>query len=148
MDAKKQQRIKEVRSILEDFSEENLSPEISEYVFKLWAQIGRKRNYIFTGGKKEIWASAVVYVIARLNFLFDKNSPNYITADVICGFFGTKKSTVSARATEIEKVCKIRMGHEGLCNSEITDSLTYVQFPNGMIFTKAMAKKMGILENG
>jgi len=36
MDAKKQQRIEEVRSLLEDFSHENLSPEISEYVFKLW----------------------------------------------------------------------------------------------------------------
>ena len=145
MDAKKQQRIEEVRSLLEDFSQENLSPEISEYVFKLWAQIGRKRNYIITGGKKEIWASAIVYVIARLNFLFDKSSPDYIPPDVICGFFGTKKSTVSARATEIEKICRIRMGHEGLCNAGITDSLTYVQLPNGMILTKAMAKEMGIL---
>ena len=145
MDKKKQQRIEEVKSLLEDFSKENLSPEISEYVFKLWAQVGRKRNYIITGGKKEIWASAVVYVIARLNFLFDKSSSNYLPPDVICGFFGTKKSTVSARAAELEKVCRISMGHEGLCSPEISDSLTLIQLPNGMVLTKAMAIEMGIL---
>jgi hypothetical protein len=39
------------------------------------------------------------------------------------------------------------MGHKGLCNAEITDSLTYVQLPNGIILTKAMAKEMGILED-
>ena len=66
---KKQRRIQEVRSLLDEFSKQHLSPQLSQYVFKLWEQIGRKRNYIITGGKKEIRASAVVYVIARLNFL-------------------------------------------------------------------------------
>ncbi len=142
---KKQQRIQEVIALLEEFSKQHLSPELSEYIFKLWEQIGRKRNYIITGGGKEIWASAVVYVIARLNFLFDKDSPNYLPPDTICGFFGTKKTTVAARASEIEKVCKIRMGHEGLCNPEISDSLTFVKLPNGMVLTKKMAKEMGIM---
>ena len=68
MDIKKQQRIDGVRELLEDFSKAKLSPEIADYVFKLWDMIGRKRNYIITGGKKEVWASAVVYTIARLNF--------------------------------------------------------------------------------
>ena len=31
---------------------------------KLWDQIGRKRSYVITSGTKEVWASAVVYVIA------------------------------------------------------------------------------------
>lgn len=142
---KKQRRIEEVRALLENFSKERLSPELSQYIFKLWDQIGRKRNYIITGGKKEIWASAVVYVIARLNFLFDKDSPSYMPPDTICEFFGTKKTTAAARASEIEKVCKIRMGHEGLCRSEISDSLTFVRLSNGMVLTKKMAKEMGIM---
>jgi len=70
---KKQQRIVKVKALLEAFSKEHLSPELSGYVFKLWGQIGRKRNYVITGGKKEVWASAVVYAIARLNFLFDSS---------------------------------------------------------------------------
>ena len=123
---KKQRRIQEVMALLEEFSKQHLSAELSEYIFKLWEQIGRKRNYIITGGKAEIWASALVYVIARLNFLFDKGSPNYLPPDTICGFFGTKKTTVAARASDIEKVCKIRMGHKGLCSPDISDSLTLI----------------------
>lgn len=147
MDTKerKQQRIEEVNTLLKGFAREHLSPEISEYVFKLWAQIGRKRNYVITGGKKEIWASAVVYVIARLNFLFDKNSSNYLSSDTICGFFGTKKSTTSSKAANIEKVCKIKVGHEGFCSTEISDSLNFVELSNGMIVSKKQAKQMGLI---
>jgi hypothetical protein len=142
---KKQRRIQEVLALLEEFSKQHLSSELSGYVFKLWEQIGRKRNYIITGGKKEIWASAVVYVIARLNFLFDKDSPNHLPPDTICGVFGTNKTTVAARASEIEKLCKIRMGHEGLCTPDISDSLAFVRLPNGMVLPKKMAKEMGII---
>jgi hypothetical protein len=145
MDIKKQHRIEEVKALIEDFTKAKLSPEITEYVFKLWDMLGRKRNYIITGGKKEVWASAVVYVIARLNFLFDCKNKDYLPADAIFEFFGTKKSTVSSKASDIEKACRIHMGHEGLCRQEISDSLSFVQLSNGMILSKEMAKKMGII---
>ena len=67
----------EVRELLEAFSREHLTPELAGYILKLWEQISRKRNYVITGGKPEIWASAVVYVIARLNFLFDRSQGGY-----------------------------------------------------------------------
>jgi hypothetical protein len=143
-DLKKQARIDEVQVLLNAFSQEHLSPDLSAYLHKLWEQIGRKRNFIITGGRKEVWASAVVYVIARLNFLFDRSNPHYMTSDTICDFFGTKKSTVSAKAAQIEQACRIRMGHEGLCSSQISDSFTFVELPSGMILTKKMAKEMGI----
>ena len=145
-DPKKQARIEEVRALLNAFSQEHLSSDLSDYVHKLWEQIGRKRTYVITGGKKEIWASAVVYVIARLNFLFDQSNQHYMPPDAICDFFGTKKSTVASKAAQIEKACRIRMGHEGLCSPEISDNLTYVQLSNGMILSKRMAKEMGILK--
>ncbi len=87
----------------------------------------------------------MVYVIARLNFLFDSKSPNYLTADGICAFFGTKKTTVSARAADIEKACRIRMGQEGLCDPGITDSLTFVKLSNGMVVPKKMAREAGLI---
>jgi Domain of unknown function (DUF6398) len=146
-DLKKQTRIDEVKVLLADFSKQHLAsaPDIVGYIEKLWDQIGRKRSYVITGGTKEVWASAVVYVIARLNFLFDKASPNFLTADTICGHFGTKKGTVSARAAEIEKACRIRVGHEGLCRPEISDELTYVELSNGMVLPKRLAREMGLL---
>jgi hypothetical protein len=144
-DTKKQARIDEVAALLDAFSQAHLSPELTGYVRKLWEQLGRKRNYMITGGAKEAWAAAVVYVIARLNFLFDSKSPNYLTADAISAFFGTKKTTVSARAADIEKACRIRMGQEGLCNPDIADTLTFVKLPNGMVIPKKMAREAGLL---
>jgi hypothetical protein len=144
-DAKKAGRIEEVQKLLDAFAEEHLTTELAGYVHKLWEQIGRKRNYVITGGKPEVWASAVGYVIARLNFLFDRSNPCYLPPDVICDFFGTKKATVSAKAAEIEKTCRIQMGQEGLCRPDISDGLTYVQLSNGLVVSKRMAKEMGIL---
>ena len=147
IDAKKQERIEDVKAVLADFAEQHFvdAPDLAAYLEKLWQQIGRKRNYVITGGSKDVWASAVVYVIARLNFLFDRSSSHYMTADDICGFFGTKKSTVSARATENGRAWRIRMGHDGLCSEEISDSLTDVKLSNGMVISKKMAKQMGLM---
>ena len=144
-DAKKAARIEEVQRLLDAFAQEHLTTELAGYVRGLWEQIGRKRNYVITGGKAEIWASAVVYVIARLNFLFDRDNPRYLPPDAICASLGTKKATVSAKAAEIEKACRIRLGQEGLCSPELSDSFTLVQLPNGMVLTKQMAKELGIL---
>lgn len=144
-DAKKQARIDEITTILNVFSQKHLTPELSGYVRTLWEQIGRKRNYVITGGAKEVWAAAVVYVIARLNFLFDSKSPNYLSADSICDYFGTKKTTVSVRAADIEKACKIRMGQEGLCNPDISDALTVVKLSNGVVIPKKMAREAGLI---
>ena len=136
MDEKRIQRIKEVKALLENFSKSHLNDELSEYCYRLWDKIGKKRNYIITGGKKEIWAASVIYVIARLNFLFDSKSSVPLTADIICDFFGTKKSTVSAKATEIVKTCKIRIGEEGLCSPDISDPFSLLrrltQFKGGL----------------
>jgi len=144
-DPKKTARIEEVQALLEAFLREHLTPELAGYVRELWKQIGGKRTFVITGGKKEVWASAVIYVIARLNFLFDRSNPHYLSPDVICGFFGTKKSTVASKATQIEHACRIGMGQEGLCSPEISDSFTFLQFPNGLVVSKKMAKDMGLL---
>ncbi len=144
-DTRKQARIDEVAVLLETFSQTHLSPELAGYVRKLWEQLGRKRNYVITGGAKEVWAAAVVYVIARLNFLFDSKDPNYLTADALSAFFGTKKTTVSARAAGIEKACRIRMGQEGLCSPDLADSFTFVKLSNGMVIPKKMAREAGLI---
>ena len=142
---KTDKRLEEVKVLLEGFCKRYLSPELSEYAFKLWGQLGRKRTYSITGGKKEIWASAIIYVMARLNFLFDTDNEHHITPDIICKFFETNKSTVSSKATEIEKVCKIRMGQEGLCSPDISDSFSFVQLAKGIVLSKWQAKEMGLL---
>lgn len=142
---KKQKRAKEISNLINEFCNRYLNDDLRGYTMKLLEKLTRKKTYSITSGRIEIWASAIIWVIARLNFLFDSENPNNISTDTICDFFDTKKSTVGNKATDIEKACKIRMGEEGLCNSEISDSLSFVQLPNGIVLTKEMAKESGLL---
>jgi RNA-splicing ligase RtcB len=84
-------------------------------------------------------------VIARLNFLFDPENEFFLSADTICDFFGTKKSTVGNKATQIEKACNLGLGAEGLCSPEISDALTLVELPNGLVIPKSMLSKLDIV---
>ena len=110
------------------------------------ARLGRKRTYPITGGTKGGWAAAVVTVIARLNFLFDRSQPNSLMLQEICEFFGVSTSRASGRAGEIEKACKIRMGHEGLCSGRISVGFTLEQLVGGLVAAKSMEKAMDIIK--
>jgi len=137
----KKERLNEIKALIEPFSSQYLSDELTGYVTNLCNRLGRKRTISIIQGKPEIWAASIVYVIARLNFLFDMENPNHITADVICEFFNTKKSTTGNKATQIEKGCNIRLGEEGLCSHHISDMFTFVQTPEGLILPKSFFSK-------
>jgi hypothetical protein len=141
----KKERINELHDLTRAFCKDNLTEELNSYVDRLIDMLGRSKKYDVGKGKIEVLASAVVCVVARLNFLFDKKNDNYISIDKICDYYGTKKRTIETKANEIESVCKIMVGHEGLCGEEISDALTFIEFENGMVITKAMAKEHGII---
>jgi hypothetical protein len=138
---KKSNKIEKINAIKErirGFCAKHLNEELESYAFRLCDTIGRKRKLTITRGKKEIWTASIIYVIARLNFLFDKENEYYITPDIICDFFKTKKSTIGNKATQIEKACKLGLGAEGYCSKHITDAFTYYQTPEGFIIPKSM----------
>ena len=141
----KKQRLEEIKELVMAFCEEHLDEELYGYALELCHMLGRKRKISITRGKKEIWAASIIYVIARLNFLFDPENEFFLTADTICDFFGTKKSTVGNKATQIEKNCNIGMGAEGLCSPEISDALTLVELPDGLVIPKSMLRKLDIV---
>jgi len=134
----KAERLKEIKQLVQAFCDRHLNEELAGYALKLCQSLGRKRTLVITRGKKEIWAAAIVYVIARLNFLFDRENEYFLTADTICEFFGTKKTTVGNKATQIEKACGIGMGAEGFCSQHISDMFTLVELPNGLVVPKSM----------
>ena len=136
--AKKDERLKEIKELAGFFCVEHLNEELQSYALKLCDTLGRKRKISITNGKKEIWAASIIYVIARLNFLFDTKNELFLSADTICNFFGTRKSTVSSKATQIEKACKLGFGAEGFCSPEISDAMTLVELPSGFVIPKSM----------
>jgi Domain of unknown function (DUF6398) len=71
---------------------------------KLIRKMSRKRTVPFLSGRMEIWAAAVVYALGSINFLFDKSFEPYATAEDICSYFGTSKSTTSQKSKVIRYV--------------------------------------------
>lgn len=128
----------EIQSLLESFFLTHLSENYFIYCLNLGQRIQRKRSLSFDRGKKEIWAAAIVITIARLNFLFDPYNDNHINHDTICDFFGVKKSTAGNKASHIADVLDLGYGEEDLSDPHIIDSLSFIQFSNGIILPKAM----------
>ena len=95
-------REKKLLELTGTFCAQKLDEDYLQLCDKLVKKLGRKRDVPFQRGKIEIWASAVVYAIGSINFLFDKSFKPYINTEQICEYFGTKKSTVSNKAKQIE----------------------------------------------
>ncbi|MFW6147661.1 MAG: DUF6398 domain-containing protein [Thermodesulfobacteriota bacterium] len=141
----KKQRLDEIKELVLAFCQDHLNEELAVYALKLCETLDRKRKISITRGKKEIWAASIVYVIARLNFLFDPESEFSLTADTICDFFGARKSTIGSKATHIEDICNLGLGAVGFCSPKISDSLTLVELPNGLVVPKSMVPKLGFV---
>ena len=143
--AAKDQRLKEIEALVVSFCIEHLNEDLQGYALRLCDTLGRKRKISIIRGKKEIWAASIIYVIARLNFLFDVENDMFLSADTICDFFGAKKSTIGNKATQIEKACNLGIGAQGYCSPEISDALTLVELPNGLVIPKSMLPKPEIV---
>jgi len=143
--ASRDERLKEIKELVVSFCIAHLNEELQGYALKLCDTLGRKRKISITQGKKEIWAASIIYVIARLNFLFDVENDMFLSADTICDFFGTKKSTIGNKATQIEKACNLWIGSQGFSSSGISDALKLVELPNGLVIPKGMLSNREIV---
>jgi len=137
----KDERLKEIEALVVSFCVEHLNEDLQGYSLRLCDTLGRKRKISIIRGKKEIWAASIIYVTARLNFLFDPENELFLSADTICDFFGAKKSTIGNKATQIEKACNLGIGAQGYCSPEISDAFTFVELPNGLVIPKSMLPK-------
>ena len=89
----KANKLIEIKNLINDFCTIHLNPDIEGYCFKLCHTLGRKRKLDIRRSKSEQWAASIIYVIARLNYLFDSKNDFHITPDDICNYFNTNKST-------------------------------------------------------
>lgn len=133
---------KEVSELVESFCKRYFTGELTACALRLCDKLGCIRKLDITRGNKEIWAASIVYVIARVNFLFDKANNNFITADIICDFFDTKKTTTGNKATNIEKALNIGIGDTNYCTTEIIESFSFVDTSGGFILPQKMANEM------
>jgi hypothetical protein len=112
-------RVNAIKSLIEDFGQARLNPTYTALAHKLCDRIAMMRRLSIQRGRVEIWAAAIIQVIARLNFLFDPENEMNITADELCAFLGTKKSTVNSKAGLIQKACDLYLGDAEFSSPEI-----------------------------
>ena len=141
----KSERLKEIKKLIQSFCEVRLNNDIEEFPMNLCDDLSRAEGINLSRGKIEIWAASIIYVIARLNFLFDKANGVYITSDIICDFFNTKKSTVANKATWVEKNYDLNHGIERYCSQDIIDAFTFYETPEGFVIPKSMAGEFEII---
>ncbi len=138
----KKEKTKGIIELVESFSKQYSNEELTDCALRLCDKLSRSRKLNITRGKKEIWAAWIVYVIDRVNFLFDKANDSFLTSDIICDFFDTKKTTTGNKATSIEKTFNIGIGDENYCTREIREYFAFVELPGGFIVPERMANDM------
>lgn len=84
-----------------------LNAEYTQVCHKLTAALCRKRPSPLARGRPGIWAAAIVHTVGSVNFLYDRSQTPHTTLDELCSAFGTAKSTVGSKATQIKQILKI-----------------------------------------
>jgi hypothetical protein len=123
-----------------DFCDKYLDEEYKNLCIKMIEKMKRKRNVPFVSGKLEIWAAAIIYSIGSVNFLFDKSFKPYATADDICNYFGTSKSTTSQKSKLIRDMFKMGYFSSEFQTARMNDSNPFSNMVmiNGFIVDKRM----------
>lgn len=98
----------EIVKMVVSFCNEKIDAEYASLCEKMVRKLGRKRNNPFERGRLEIWAAAVIYTVATMNFLFDKSFKPYLPLSEIHNHFGTSSSTISQKSGQIRSMLKLR----------------------------------------
>jgi hypothetical protein len=140
----KARQVAAIQEMIRAFGRKKLNDMYTDLALKLCEKIGRMRKLSIQRGRQEIWAAAIVYAIARINFLFDPTNQVYLTADEICDFFSTKKSTVGNKAGQILKTCDVWIGDPEFSNPEIAEMFTFHKTPEGFIIPASLLRDQKI----
>lgn len=97
----------EVTKLTDALCHAHLDAEYRERCRKLVAKLGRKKASPLVRGEPRVWAAAVVHVIGRVNFLFDKSQTPHMTSAQLCERAGASKQSVLTKSKEIARLLKI-----------------------------------------
>lgn len=123
----------QIELLLKEFCVKHLDAELNNYALNLFETISQESPQPAFRGKSEIWAASIIYVIARLNFLFDKESDNTISINELCSYFNVIKSTIGNKATQIERMYAISLGDIRYTKPDIAKSFELYMTPEGFI---------------
>jgi len=122
---------------LAGFCDEYLNLQAEEPLETLFFATVECEELNLTRGDPDAWAAAIAYAFCRMNFVLDGGSPAglSISRDEFFSFFeGCKRSTVTQKATKIERALEFHHGHPYFSLPDVVDGLPrFVELSNGLI---------------
>ncbi len=131
------ERVAQIKKRITEFGDRRLHDVYTGFALRLCETIADSERLNIHRGRIEIWAAAMVYAIAQLNFLFSKETPHCLSPDELCEGFKVKKTTVGSKATMIRKTLELFYDDERFCAPHITRLFQFVEDENGYIFPAA-----------
>ena len=133
------ERMAQIEDIITDFGNTRLNVTYTGFAQSLLHLIAGTDSLNIHRGRIEIWAAAIVYAIAQLNFLFSIETPNHLTPDELCSWFKVKKTTVSNKAAAIRTAMDLFYDDERFCAPHITRIFRFIEDENGFILPSTVS---------
>ncbi|MCK9442144.1 MAG: DUF6398 domain-containing protein [Methanothrix sp.] len=99
----------EIVALAEAVCRKHLDEEYAELARDMTAVLARKRPSPLERGRKDVWAAAIVYSLANVNFLFDKSQVPHMKADELAALFGVSQKTAANKARQIKDIVRRKL---------------------------------------
>ena len=125
----------EITALTDAVCQAHLNAEYADLAHKLCAALSRKRSSPLSRGRATTWAGAILYTLARVNFLFDPSQDPHMTAGKLCEAAGISQGTASTKASQIMDLLDIYQLHPDWTLSSLIDNnpLAWMIMVDGMI---------------
>ena len=123
----------QIKALAAAFGEHRLNETYTGFALTLCDAAAACAELNLNRGRTEIWAAAMVYAIAQLNFLFSVETPNHLSGDELCRWFGVKKTTVAQKAQKIRSALGLFHDDERFCAPQITRFFQFAEDEHGFI---------------
>lgn len=100
--------------VTDDVCASHLDAEYGQLARRLVEQLARKRPSPIVRGDARIWAGGVLYVLAQVNFLFDRTQTPQMTAGELAAAAGVKQTTMADKAGMINRLLDVGIYEPGL----------------------------------
>ena len=126
----------EILDCMNTYSSKYFDKTLCECAERLLRLVQKNRKINFFNGGIESWAAAIIYFLARYNFLFDENSVNHIRPESISEHFFENMSKLIRRVERIDTASGIELDDDLITLPEVRSIFDLFVTSSGFIISK------------
>lgn len=116
-----QEQAAQVIAVTDEVCSNHLDAEYALLARRLIARLARKRPSPLTRRGTRIWAAGVLYVLAQVNFLFDRSQSPHMSSAELAVATGVKPTTMANKAAMINRLLNISVYEPELTRGEMLE---------------------------